>query len=732
MKRSTDTTARVALAGVPGRSLVVLACLALVCCDDGPATHTDPDSTDVLDAIDAVHDGDLVPDATPDTADNGDTADLHGDADADGPLPSLPGTAVILDLDADLAAPERFFDLPFPNDLRVTPDGAPDFSGLPHPASVALIDGFIAQAAERPGFGAMPVVYFRFDGPVATGDLDRVIPADGESSVVLVDLSSAATGTLTPTVAHVLPTDAYTPANVLAVAPRPGFVLDPSTTYAVIVRRSFGDAAGAPLGVPAHVRTPLAGGPVDGAHADALAAQAAQVAAAAARLGVELDEIAAFTVFTTGDPASELLRLAADVVEAHDAALTGFRVATDGTTHERFCQLEAVVEMPQFQAGTPPYSNGGGDFVVGPDGALATQRLDRFTVTITLPRAPMPDEGYPVVLYLHGSGGLSTQVVDRGPVVEPGGPRLPGLGPAHVLAARGFATIGTALPINPERVPGASDISYIIANPLAFRDNIRQGAIEQRLLLEALGSIEIPAAVVAACDDDAISGGAVRLDGRHRLVMGQSQGGHYANVVAAVDPTVDVVVPTGAGGFMTRIVLTQTGGSLRPILAAILESTSELDFTHPAMSLLQTAWEPVEPLLYMACLHDRPLPGRGALGLYAPVAEGDSFYSTAIYDGVALAYRSPLAGTPTWPSLLGALELVGLGDVAALPLRGNTFDTRGTAAIVQFEGDELADPHGIFAQLDAVKFQYGCFFRSFVDDGIATLYAPASIDAPCE
>jgi hypothetical protein len=37
----------------------------------------------------------------------------------------------------------------------------------------------------------------------------------------------------------------------------------------------------------------------------------------------------------------------------------------------------------------------------------------------------------------------------------------------------------------------------------------------------------------------------------------------------------------------------------------------------------------------------------------------------------------------------------------------------------------------IVFQLDAVKYQYGCFFETFRDRGVATIPAPAPLGTPC-
>ena len=54
-----------------------------------------------------------------------------------------------------------------------------------------------------------------------------------------------------------------------------------------------------------------------------------------------------------------------------------------------------------------------------------------------------------------------------------------------------------------------------------------------------------------------------------------------------------------------------------------------------------------------------------------------------------------------------------------------------TGVVVEYDGDGVYDPHAIAYQLDSVKYQYGCFFKSFLDKGKATVPAPAAYGVPC-
>ncbi len=83
-----------------------------------------------------------------------------------------------------------------------------------------------------------------------------------------------------------------------------------------------------------------------------------------------------------------------------------------------------------------------------------------------------------------------------------------------------------------------------------------------------------------------------------------------------------------------------------------------------------------------------------------------------------------------------ALALQGLDGIVPYPvsqdLTAADGTTKYTGAIVQYNGDGVADPHAIYRQLDAVKYQYACFHESFQKTGTATLYAPQAIDSPCQ
>jgi hypothetical protein len=212
-------------------------------------------------------------------------------------------------------------------------------------------------------------------------------------------------------------------------------------------------------------------------------------------------------------------------------------------------------------------------------------------------------------------------------------------------------------------------------------------------------------------------------------------GGMYTNLVGAVEPRLRALVPTGAGGFWSFMVLESSlYADVAALLPPLLGTNQPLSFMHPGLALLELAFEPAEPFVYMPRLSRRPLPGYPARPVYEPVGAGDTYFSAAIYDAVALAYGHEQAGEVLWPSMQDALALEDRAGVLAYPVEDNLVSASGdpyTGVVVQYAGDGIYDAHAIFAQLPAVKFQYGCFFETMAKTGVASVLAPGLPGTPC-
>ncbi|HTJ81625.1 MAG TPA: hypothetical protein VL400_07860, partial [Polyangiaceae bacterium] len=366
-----------------------------------------------------------------------------------------PDTSVklVFDLAADLHDAAHFYDAPYPSDLRLDADGHPDLAGFPNPSSVATVTGLATEAEANPGFPVIPVAFLRLDGALAPRVPTDVIAAEPSAPIMLLDVDPASPekGRLYPVIAQTLTPDAYTAENVLAVATRPGFILRASTKYAVVVLATANDADGKALGKNDLVERMASGGsPATGE--EAAFALYAPLWDALEVAGVDATQVVAATVFTTGDVVAATAKLGDAVVDAYDVTLEG--LALDAADiYPELCLLRGKVTLPQFQKGTPPYDTDG-LFEIGADGQPKMQRMEEAPFAVVIPRTPMPADGYPLVLNVHGSGGFSVAMVQ--PVNDAGVPGDP-IGPAFPYATKGIGMAGVAMPVNPERLPGAEE-----------------------------------------------------------------------------------------------------------------------------------------------------------------------------------------------------------------------------------------------------------------------------------
>jgi hypothetical protein len=633
------------------------------------------------------------------------------------------GNTVAFDLEGPLAG-ETFWNAPFPSDLRLV-DGKPDLAGFPNPRGLPVVEDLLSTARERAGFPVMPIAWFKFTEQAPQHALaDVMIDDDAPALLIDIDPASPDRGKRFPIVAQTMPVDVFTGDHLVAIAPRPGIVLEGHRRYAFVLRAGFADAEPAPaFAALAAGRSPAG---ARGADAAALYAPLWETLDAA---GISRSDLLAATVFTTGDEVAVLRERSEAIRVSTSAMIANVQLAE---THDSFCELTGELTVPVFQLGTPPFDDGGG-LALDAAGVPIAQGSTTVPLQLTLPKGTMPAAGWPLWQFFHGSGGASFDLADDGPNVTAESGPTPGAGPGFVVAQRGIAAAAAALPLNPERLPGAGNYDYLNFNNLAaFPSTFQQGVFEQRLLLDALLALEIPAATLAGCAASLPDGAtAHRFDPDTVTAGGHSMGGMYTNMIAAVEPRYGAITPFGAGGLWNLMILdTAIVTGARDLLGGVLGvDPVTLDFTHPSLALIGMGWEIAEPIVSMARIARQPLEGMPARHVYQPIGLDDKFFSNPVFDAAALAYGNQQAGDMVWPETQDALRVDGLDGLVPYPITGN----RGTTGVVvQYTDGGLIDAHQIHRQLDAVKYQYGCFLASYLRDGAPTVYAPNAIDAPCQ
>jgi hypothetical protein len=157
-----------------------------------------------------------------------------------------------------------FFSMPWPNDIRVLPDGSLDMAGFPLPPNPLVANILSLGASITQGFGTNSAVFFQTTGaaigaaslPTAEGS---VLPG---SSVMLVDLDDPG-APRTPVLLNIKNSiGLLRPPDLLSILPYPGHPLAGDTRYAAILFDGIqapGGAAFAPSPLIAELDDPLPG-----------------------------------------------------------------------------------------------------------------------------------------------------------------------------------------------------------------------------------------------------------------------------------------------------------------------------------------------------------------------------------------------------------------------------------------------------------------------------------------
>ncbi len=483
---------------------------------------------------------------------------------------------------------DGFFDSPWPSDLR-TVDGRPDLAGFPGRDEYELLQLYADDIETLDGFATNGPVWLRFDGDLDTAALpEGAATATLDSPILLVDVDpdSLGRGGLVPwTWAWQDTATSFQPEDLLAIQPVWGFPLHPGRTYAVVVTTDIARPAKAMEGVfePDHPQY----------------AHYASLGETLFQLGIDPERVAGATVFTTQDPVRDLA-VYVDHVRSAVSLPALDQELVPAYSGSWFQAWEGQLWLPLWQHGTKPYTSEGGGFQLDDDGVPVLATWERGAFTISVPKnEEMPDAGWPVVFYLHGTGGDHTTFANSSSQLEP----------AAVLARRGIAGIGISLPLHGERSTGGNPelLSFNYFNPTAARGNFRQAVLDAIYMIELLTtrqhSFLLP-------DDDGGPPTTMRLDPDRVVYMGHSHGGIVGAMAAPwLGSRVPAVFLSGAGaGLSLSVEYRKEGGlDIQELISNTFALTADeaVVATHPLVGMVQTLGEAVDPINYAPYWHHR-------------------------------------------------------------------------------------------------------------------------------
>lgn len=637
-----------------------------------------------------------------------------------------------------------FFAAPFPSDDRLAAEGRVDLSGYPNPSQnlmVEQITGLIARDAR--GFATTAGVFFSLTGDVDPASLPDMLgstQAGASVSLIAVDEAAPDLGRRYPvSVSFVAEGGDYAAPHLLSIVPLQGIPLRPRALYAAVVTRKVKDTHGAFLGASADMQA-LARGTRPAGMPDAAYAHYGTALAALAKAGVNVAELAGLAVFTTGDPTAQMRATTREAVARPVPPLTAPITRTD--LFDGYCVYSTQLSMPDYQSGTPPYDTTGGDWAFDGQGHAIVQRLAPAHVVLTVPRAPMPPEGYPLLVMIRTGGGGDRPLVDRGVQPTTGAPALaPGTGPAMELAAVGYAGASVDGPHGGLRNVTNADEQFLmfnVANGAALRDNVRESALEIAVFEHVLEGVTFDA---SDCPGASTS---VKFDATRVALMGHSMGATIAPLTLAVEPRFRGAVLSGAGAsWIENILYKEHPVGVRPLIELLLGYSSShhtLLQGDPVLSLIQWALEPADPLVYTRLLLQEPAQGEAPRQILMEQGIVDHYILPPIANAMSLSLGLDLAGAEldeTSAELVARSELTPLGDVLGYSGRKKvTFPTRAnfgkdvTAIVVQHPEDGLEDGHEVMFQTEAPKREYRCFLQSLAQGGAARV-ADGNVAGPC-
>ncbi len=616
-----------------------------------------------------------------------------------------------------------FFRLPFPNDIRRTDKGlnlkgfpsAGDYLGL----GVDFVGDYIEAASkDLSAFATNPVVYFRFSKPYAGTSVNK-------DSVLLIDVTEG-TPEYGRTLARAWGTSEgrvtrYVCENWLNVRTNSGSPLKPGHTYAAILTTDIRPKAEGAFERDVDLEALLgASTPSDKALTSAYAAYAPLrtfLASEASQDTISADKILNAAVFTTQDPQGVMRALHAAVHAAPLPTVQNVTVCKEGVrspchdgaervcgaVHDDYTEIHGRLALPIFQRGEAPYLNEGGDIRIDDDGEARVVRTENVCFGLALPKTAVPENGYPLVVYAHGTGGSFTS----------------GLRDLAAFAgAQGAAVLTIDLPQHGSRKNGATQGSeqlfYNFANPRAARDNVAQGSADLFSLVRWARAQEAEA--------EGPFPQAFHFDSSRIVLFGHSQGATHASLALPFENDVVGAVLSGVGGNLSEALVRKKApvdiASTVPVLLGDREAAAPdqcktcMGASHPVLALLQGFFERVDPVNFAAQLR-RPDEGLTPKHLFMTYGLADSYTP----ESTQRAFLTAASLTLVSPVLAPLSNVV----TADAPVSGNVKvgDADLTQVVRQYQAESGKDGH--FVYLGAGKPDWEAFLRDLFAGQVPTI-----------
>lgn len=608
----------------------------------------------------------------------------------------------------------EFFTLPWPNDVRLDADGTVNLQGFP--ANSTLVSIYLSVfEQEVHGWGTNAAVYFRFSSSLDASSLPATsaesLAPKATAYLVCVDPDSPDYATRIPVeVTYGAAAGEFIGGNHLVLRPVAGFTMREATTYAAILGRGVRDYRGRPLRKALDFVHMLRTTPVEDPALEAAWHAYAPLRAYLADQSMEPTDILNAAVFTTQPIVDTMVRLRDAVYRDMDpptAIPADLQYTGSGPGYHVY---EGTFEGPVYQHGEVPYATTGGGFVFDANGDPVLNRTEPIRYALSVPTGDMPAAGWPIVLYAHGTGGSYRTPINNDVARDLARVYVDG----EVLARA--AVIGIDQVLHGTRCQVSTcnpELNFFnFQNPLAARDNVRQGALDNVQLLRFVEAMNLPSAPE--------TGVPIRFDPEQIHFMGHSQGGLTGPPFLAVEPKIKSAVLSGAGGHMILSLLTKLEPwNIPELVQLLLDEDDPITAIHPVLSLIQIFIEPADPLNYARHFIHEPLPGNAPKHIYLSQGWFDSYAPPVLNEALGVAAGVELVGP--WLEPQPRVYLSGQSDALERPVTGNLLGGAVTGVMIQYLAWGNADGHYVVFDNPNANQDYRHFLGTAIRDGIPTV-----------
>lgn len=533
-----------------------------------------------------------------------------------------------------------FFRLPFPNDVRTDDRGRVDVSDFPTPGvnplvGVDPIAAYVKAVDGMQGWGTNSTVTFRFSGPI---DLDSF---KTEGGVTWIDITDPA-DPIRSGVAYQTTTanSNYVCGNMLSIRRPDGFPMRDGHVYAVILGSTGKSSRGVAIERAPNFDALLE----DSAPANAVLAKAhakyAPLRAYMAAQNISADDILVATVLTVGPSRKPMTDLAETIADLEPPTASDWTLCDEGVkspcaqaeetracgkANAKYAEYHALVELPIFQQGEPPYLNEGGK--VQTDEPV---RSEQVCMALTVPKGvAAPEGGWPLVVFTHGTGGSFRSHMNNTTVV---GSLTAAKTPDGVVpfAVLGFDQVQHG-PRRGESEQSPDNLYFNFLNPDAAQGNPMQGAADVLSIGRFAANLDL--------DAETTGGEAIKIDPERIVYFGHSQGSMAGSLALPFAPEYKAAVLSGNGVSLQDALLTKTQPvNIASIVPLVINDGSMLDFEtgvfggklpgadhHPVLSLVQQYIDPADPLNFAEQIAREPLEGMKPKHIFQTYGLGDTY-----------------------------------------------------------------------------------------------------------